>query len=91
VEEGGEWWCREIWRLQSTWSPRERQAFLTFLTDPMDDTPKPKIWAVQATATRSTSREPDGSYTLSLGRGWAAELPQLIRQLNALRDVSRSG
>jgi hypothetical protein len=89
VDEGAEWRRRELWRLQSIWSPRDRQAFLTFLTDPMDDSPNPKIWAVLASATGPTRDAADG-YSASFGKEWPTHLSQLVEHLSALRDAISS-
>jgi hypothetical protein len=52
VEEGDEWWCRELWHLKSTWRPQTSEAFLCFLIDPQDDSRVPKPWAVKVSRKR---------------------------------------
>jgi hypothetical protein len=90
IEPFGEidaWWCRECWHLQSEWAPNEAEAFVTFLTDPLDESnPRRKIWGVKASPRapdqwQSSSEE----HTLSLGGKWREHVPRLISYLNGLR------
>lgn len=86
VEDGGEWWYRELWHLKSTWSPQNCEAFLFFLVDPHDDSRNPKICAVQASATRPSDRlDSEGQHTLYFGKGWPRKVSQLIDYLGTLR------
>lgn len=87
VVESSEWWCREFWRLRSCWAPVGFEAFLTFLTDPQNDS---EVWAVGITALRPTDRSEASQrgYVVSLGRGWRERIPALVSELQRLRTQS---
>ena len=81
------WWCRERWHLQSDWSPRNREAFLSFLLDPEHTLEHPKVWAVKASPTPASQWQSGaGEHTLSFGRGWRSHIPEMIGYLNGLRN-----
>ena len=47
----GCWWAKEIWMLESTWSPREKRIYLLLLVDPHweddhNNVPDRAVWSV---------------------------------------------
>ena|SRR5215813_8697866 len=91
VQDGDAWWCREWWRLRSTWSPTTTEAYLSFLVDPDNRSRTPKIWAVRASGTPPSQRmDAEGEHTLSFSKSWRGELPTLVRYLGTLRGGVRS-
>jgi hypothetical protein len=89
VEEPNVWWCRERWHLRSTWSPRDREAFLSFLVDPEYKIGAPNVFAVKASATPPTQWQSSPQENkLYFGRGWRRQIPELIAYLNGLRSQS---
>lgn len=71
-EDDTEWWAREIWKLKSSWSPRDDLAYLTFLVDPQDDTQSPRICAVRASRSKPMDRlEKPDEFVLYLGKRWS--------------------
>jgi hypothetical protein len=86
-----DWWADEMWLLESEWSPRGREAYLTFLVDPEADTHVRKkgeqVWAAAVTARKPLGRvEASSGFVLSL-KGWRRELPELLERLSALRGA----
>ena len=83
-----EWWADEMWLLESEWSPRGRQAYLTFLVDQMSDARRKKgeqVWAAAVTARKPLGlTETWSGFVLNL-RGWEAERPKMFEYLSALR------
>jgi len=90
-----EWWADEIWLLVSQWSPVGSQAYLTFLVDPMLDTPRRKkgeaVWAVMASSEKPDRyRSAGDSFELSLNQGWKERLPELLEHLSDWRNKQRT-
>jgi hypothetical protein len=86
VDQPGAWWCRELWHLQSEWSPCSREAFLSFLIDPEYTLEQPKVWAVKASPGRPSEWQSGaGEHTLSFRRGWRNQIPEMIGYLDDLR------
>ena len=83
-----DWWADEMWLLESEWSPRGREAYLTFLVDPMSDSYRKKgeqVWAAAVTARKPQERmEASSGFVLNL-KGWREELPKMFEYLSALR------
>ena len=84
-----DWWADEMWRLESEWSPRGREAYLTFLVDPAADPHARRrgeqVWAAALTARKPPERlEASSGFVLSL-KGWRDELPAMFEYLSALR------
>lgn len=78
-----DWWADEVWIIQH--EKNERTTFLTFVIDPWHDAVRKKgegVWAVTASSLELQQRW--GEKTLSLRRGWAKELPDFIKSLNAI-------
>ena len=87
-----DWWADEMWLLESEWSPRGREAYLTFLVDPMSDAHRKKgeqVWAAVVTARKPLGRMEASAagFVLSL-KGWREELPGMFEYLSALRGGS---
>jgi hypothetical protein len=91
-EENLEWWADEMWALESLWSPVGSRAYITFMVDPMAGLNRRKgesVWAVQASLAKPISRLPaGGGFTLDLGQGWKARLPEFFEHLSRLRSQS---
>ena len=92
VERPDDWWCHERWRLRSVWSPRDREAFVTFLIDPESQTAQLqrgdyRVWAAVASAAPLTQwqRAPNDG-TVSLARKWESQVPVLIEYLAKVRS-----
>lgn len=89
-----EWWADEMWILESTWSPVESRAYLTFLVDPQIPHSQTRkkgeaVWAVMASPVKPGHLQPsDESFTLSLGQGWGKRLPDLFEHLGRLRNYN---
>lgn len=83
-----DWWADEMWLLESEWSPRGRQAYLTFLVNPMSDSHRRKgeqVWAAAVTARKPLARaEAESGFVMNL-KGWEEELPGMFEYLSALR------
>lgn len=87
VEEPSVWWCRERWHLRSAWSPQNREAYLTFLVDPQDDSNKPKVMGVKASASPPIQwQSSEQEHMLYFGRGWREQLGRLVEYLDGVRN-----
>jgi hypothetical protein len=87
VEEGDEWWCRELWHLKSTWRPQTSEAFLCFLIDPLDDSRVPKPWTVKASRKRPcTWMQQPGEFTVSCRSSARSWIPGVMSFLSTLRN-----
>jgi hypothetical protein len=90
VEEGDEWWCRELWHLRSTWRPQDSEAFLCFLIDPMDGSRVPGPWTVKASLVRPSQwLQQPGEYTVSCSGNERRWIPALMLCLGRLRKVDK--
>jgi hypothetical protein len=93
VVKAHEWWCAEYWRIQSTWSPQQAQAYLLFLADPQDTHPwkhhldHREVWAVAASTDVPADRPVAGRFAISLN-GWRAHIPELMQHLQGIRSAS---
>lgn len=88
-----DWWADEMWLIESQWSPRGFQLFLTFLVDPMWEGPRRKaegVWAIGAATQRpSERREAEGGPLISIGRGWEGRLSDFVASLSAERNAEQ--
>ena len=82
------WWIDEQWRLESDWSPRTAQAFVTFLVDPQASQTRKsgeEVWAVAITLLRPKS-DAEAKPVVPLGPRWESRnLKELERHIHALR------
>jgi hypothetical protein len=91
------WWADEMWLMRSVWSPQDAHFYLTFLVDPMADFHRRRkkgesVWAVSASAAMPAQRQDaNGEFTLSLSRGWAEGLDDLVAAVAKFREQSRFG
>lgn len=91
-----EWWADEMWVLESTWSPVESRAYITFLVDPQIPHSRTRkkgeaIWAVMVSPTKPRAwQSSEGSFTLSIGQGWEKRLPTFFEHLAELRNYKGS-
>ena len=85
-----EWWADEIWLIESAWSPQGSRLYLTFLVDPMADSPRAKgqsVWAVGTSIVRPMDRRSaEGKPLLSLGHGWRSHVAEFFAGLARLRN-----
>lgn len=82
--DGLEWWAHEIWALQSRWSPAGLTLYLTFLTDPLPDSPTG--FCEIATSRRvPENRDEPAEPVLVVTPNWLDELPRFVADLNAIR------
>ncbi len=87
-----DWWADEMWLLESEWSPRGREAYLTFLVNPMADPhirrKGEQVWFAAVTRRKPLERMEASSagFVLNL-KGWKEELPKLFEYLSALRGA----
>lgn len=94
-EDELEWWADEMWLLESTRTPVGSRAFVTFLVDPqvgelVNRLKGQGVWAVMASREKPAGwQSAEGTFTLSLGRGWEERLPSLVEHLSALRERGR--
>ena len=81
------------WHLRSDWSPRDLEAFITFLVDPQDSHPGNssleyrEVWAIVASTSIAQERMTASSmgHVLPLGHGWKARIPALMSYLSEVR------
>jgi hypothetical protein len=72
--------------LRSTWSPRDHEAFLSFLVDPEHERGRPNIFAVKASAEPPAEWQTSPQeHTLYFGRGWRQQIGDLVGYLSGLR------
>lgn len=84
------WWAKEIWKLKSEWSPKDKEIFLSLLIDPCteidkNNPPDSAVWAVALTKNLPLSRHDGGSSTISIKRRMEAAVSDLVRISNDLR------
>jgi hypothetical protein len=84
TEEPEEWWAAEIWIIESLWSPKGVQVYLTFLVDPMDGRDN-EVWAVCATAQRPVERPVGIRPLLTLGHVPKKRLAEFADALSQFR------
>lgn len=86
-----DWWADEIWLLTSIWSPTDCKIYITFVVDPMWETPRKKsegVWAVKASLERPTGYQCQATEVeISLGRGWKERLPEFFESLSKFRSA----
>jgi hypothetical protein len=80
-----EWWCAELWVIQSVWSPQRVRAYLAFLLDPMGG--RDDVWAVYASKERPRQRPLDDNPCIRLGHGRQRELRAFLASLHRFRPV----
>ena len=89
AEEDLEWWADEMWRLESVWSPVGSRAYITFLVDPLFEGNRKKgeaVWGVMGSLDKPISHlKGEREFTVSLGEGWAQNLPVFWGQLSMMR------
>jgi hypothetical protein len=90
--EVNEWWADEVLCMTSEHTPQSARFYLTFVVDPQVDDhhhrpPGEFVWAVIASASVPTGRAcSPGDYLLSLGRGWARNLPNFVVEIDGFRS-----
>jgi hypothetical protein len=95
VEQSGEWWCHERWRLRSMWPPRNREALITFLVDPQSEIAQPqsgesRVWAAAASAAPLAHwQDAPREAAVTLARNWEAQMPSFMEYLARLRASKR--
>lgn len=88
-----DWWADEMWALESAWAPQEKQAWLTFLVDPLISNSANRkkgeaIWAIMLTAQRPWNWQDDHTgLTLPLGRQREKAMKRLDAWLKAYRNL----
>jgi hypothetical protein len=81
-------WFHEIWELESRWSPRGFNLFLTFLSDPQPGNPIP-FWLIGTSSeSPKNSHEANGEPSLMVTPHWIDDLPQFVDGLNELRRTA---
>ena len=91
TEDLDHWWADEVWLLQSVWSPRNVQFYLTFLVEPQLDIhrkrrPGEGVWAALASVSLPTQwQASEGQYLFSLGHGWMERMTDFIAVVSKFR------
>lgn len=84
-----------MWIIESTWTPLGLTAYVTFLVDPFADVHSRKknqdVWAILVSRTRPAERMHPEGITISLGSGWAARVPEVIKYLSDVRSAHAFG
>lgn len=86
-----DWFMLEQWQIESTWSPKGKAAFVTFVLDPQTNLFAGNRWksfyavkaSVQSPFTWGTR---ENEVELYLHRGWEMRLPEFMQGLNSLRN-----
>lgn len=83
-----EWWADEIWTVESEWSPKGFQVFLTWLVDPQWDRGRPgeKVWLVGTCLHRPTNHEEAERAPMFSIKHWPMELGDFLKGLDDLRN-----
>ena len=80
-----EWWANEMWRLESTWSPVGKFAYVTFLNDPQIT--EPVVWGALASKEKPLSWQAgEESHFIFIKNRWQETLPQMIDYLSKIRN-----
>ena len=85
------WWAKDIWRLESTWSPTDSHVFMTFLLDPISDhdrnnPPDTNIWAVGISSLMPTERLFNFYDTIPVRTSFSRAIPNIVKQTEYLRS-----
>ena len=88
-----DWFIIERWQIESTWSPKGKAAFITFVIDPQADIYTGNRWksfyAVKASLQPPvTCGARENEVELYLHRGWETHLTEFMEGLNSLRNKS---
>ncbi|NLC23461.1 MAG: hypothetical protein GX776_03165 [Oxalobacter sp.] len=90
-----EWWADEMWVLESVWSPQGKQAWLTFLVDPLiaNSATRQKgesVWAIMLTTQKPWNWQDDHTgFTMSLGRQREKAMKRLDAWLKGYRNTGQ--
>lgn len=84
------WWAKEIWALQSNWSPVGKIIYLIFLIDPESshDPNNPQesvVWAVGASLSIPTSRPVGDIAVVPVQRDYHKRMPEIVELAAAMR------
>lgn len=90
-----DWWADEMWVLESAFSPQGKQAWLTFLVDPLiaNSATRQKgesVWAIMLTTQKPWNWQDDHTgFTMSLGSQRERAMKRLDAWLKAYRNTGQ--
>ena len=79
----------ETWFLESTWSPINAIAFISFLIDPMSNTQNPYPWAIEIANKNPIQYEKTDIFLVSM-KQWKNEKDNFVRFLDDLRSENKT-
>ncbi|MEM6650368.1 MAG: hypothetical protein AAF603_08980 [Pseudomonadota bacterium] len=88
------WWAKEIWSLQSLWSPVGNKIYLSLLVDPgwegdFNNLPDNAVWAVGLAHTVPDIRSVDDNWTTFVKNNYAEMIQETVAKAAEMQgDIS---
>lgn len=87
------WWAKEIWQLQSEWTPKDATIHLSLLADPMEEVdrnnvPDTAIWAVGLSAKLPHDRLEAEQILVPIKRRMKEAIAEIVAEASKLRMVT---
>lgn len=79
-----DWWAKEMWQLESVWSPVGKTAYISFLIDPMSDLQNPSVWAIEISDEQPVYGKERNCFLVSL-KQWKNEQNKFLTFLDKVR------
>lgn len=84
-----EWWQGEVWTVESMWAPHGFRVYVTFLVDPMAESPE--TWAVDASLDGPSSNPMGDKVAFVSQSTWRRDLPEFVAALDRIRPRPGEG